>query len=602
VKDKFSYIAVAGTKVSLQIRNVTSSIIGKYLDLGTWQVCEDGMPESSFIKSTSEMISFLEQHINKEKVDFTKYESELQPLLGRKRLAATFIAAFFRRASIHVNWTEDIDKVVVDAVHDAYERIVEDLTTSILKKWNSDGKLCYEILTVLEHNFREAVQLLILYSATRSARTLVTHIDLLSLGITHPTVTIYDSDGHKGLQLYSLSEQCAIDACVRVGRLKQLDANSLLLKLGMEIFEHSCTSPWQDLNASRGKPFENLFLTTLCHNYNGVQVSQFDFLEFDVTRGTRDFLKDVAFEVNDNPISTARYHDFEDTYDYFAKLSLAKEANDRDRMKQLVGTIIGPENKFHADAIVVFMTNSDEDKEPIQLAMLSFSFKMGHTVNARNSILSTALELSYVDKYKEPVTKSSKKLFDGMRFHVLFLTPKNHQRSITNLILTHGGKVVENHKSITHYIVAKSCKENFSNKRYNGKIRVTEQWVEDSIEAKMCMDYEPKYVQGGTLPEEQNKLAENFRTLLTTTNNKERTTPLIDHLARIHVHACCEQKPTYKPNKAKDSTLDTKFLPTNEVWSTITLAGIEINDAGSMNLIKTCIENGELLNKIGASL
>jgi hypothetical protein len=144
------------------------------------------------------MISFLEQHIHKEKVDFAKYESELQPLLGRKQLAATFIAAFFRRASIHVNWTEEIDKIVVDAVYDAYEHIVEDLTTSFLKKWNSDGKLYYEILTVLKYNFREAVQLFVLYSATRSTRTLVTHVDLLSLGITHPTVTIYDSNGHKG--------------------------------------------------------------------------------------------------------------------------------------------------------------------------------------------------------------------------------------------------------------------------------------------------------------------------------------------------------------------------------------------------------------------
>ncbi len=146
VKECFTYIAVSGTKVNLNIRQVITSMIGKHRDLDLFAIREDAMPESSFLSSMEELLSFLDLHVKKEKIDFQKYQKHLYPLLGRRRLAANFLGYFFDNINIP-NWTEMIESIVEKSVKLAYNDIVTSLTKSFLNTWDGNGKIHINTLT-----------------------------------------------------------------------------------------------------------------------------------------------------------------------------------------------------------------------------------------------------------------------------------------------------------------------------------------------------------------------------------------------------------------------------------------------------------------------
>jgi hypothetical protein len=402
----------------------------------------------------------------------------------------------------------------------------------------------------------------------------------------------------KGFQVYALKERCAIDACVRVGIEKNLHTRSLLLANAIKAFQLSCATPWQPLNsAERGRPFENLFVSSLIEYYNGKRLDQIVFLKHvKKNRGDSEFLQKVDFVV-EKPGGTIKFHGFGDTRDYFTRLREAKDSNDRETMKKLVGIAISPENSFHSDAIVVLMVNQEPGTEeiPIELVLLSFSFKIGHKIDARSSILSTALDLSYVSNYVEIAqNKKKKSLFGGMLFYLHYL-PIAQQKKLSKKIKKHGGQIEADLSKSTHCVVTKTCKEELP----QGKYLVTAAWVTDSVKERDIQEDERYFHEASLQQEDFVQLFDSFQVLLAkNTDGSPRTVPLIDHMVRIHVHACISEN-NLDDDCVNAVHLPIQFLPTNEISTTARIEEISevIRDKGSINLIKCSVFKEDEKNK-----
>ncbi len=145
VKENFNYIAVAGTRVNLEMRQAVTATIGKITDLGGFEVYHDAMPVTSSITDIDDLISFLELHIKKDKINFDLYRDHLYPLLGRKCLAANFLHFFLRNI---VSQEKEMEEIIKESVSSAYNEIVSGLTSSIKENFQN-CMIVYVLLTII---------------------------------------------------------------------------------------------------------------------------------------------------------------------------------------------------------------------------------------------------------------------------------------------------------------------------------------------------------------------------------------------------------------------------------------------------------------------
>jgi hypothetical protein len=95
------------------------------------------------------------------------------------------------------------------------------------------------------------------------------------------------------------------------------------------------------------------------------------------------------------------------------------------------------------------------------------------------------------------------------------------------------------------------------------------------------------------------QLFDSFQVLLAkNTDGSPRTVPLIDHMVRIHVHACTSEN-NLDDDCVNAVHLPIQFLPTNEISTTARIEEISevIRDKGSINLIKCSVFKEDEINK-----
>ncbi len=129
------------------MRETVTSTIGKITDLCGFEVCHDAMPVTSSINDIDDLISFLELHIKKDKINFDLYRDHLYPLLGRKRLAANFLHFFLRNV---VSEEKQMEEIIKESVSSAYNEIVSGLTSSIKDDFQN-CMIVYVLLTSIRH-------------------------------------------------------------------------------------------------------------------------------------------------------------------------------------------------------------------------------------------------------------------------------------------------------------------------------------------------------------------------------------------------------------------------------------------------------------------
>jgi hypothetical protein len=265
-------------------------------------------------------------------------------------------------------------------------------------------------------------------------------------------------------RIIQVTEQCAIDACIRAGEQLGLQREILILEYAIKSLKHTIAGTGSTIKSSEcGKPFEQVCIAKLCTpSFGGKLLSEMDIFKKATLNYGENFLHKIIWNAKNFGTTEALFNC--DTLTYFERVAKAKLESDKAALANLVEFAIMPENEFHND---MFMIHMVENGDTIELYMESWSFKFKQTVDIKKSVLSTALDKVYVDNYK----KESKQWImteKSDKFHELVLGEK---------------ELLTGHLRVHVHATVNEVNSDFKEEIY-GKVKLPESQVTCSINFK----------------------------------------------------------------------------------------------------------------------
>jgi hypothetical protein len=411
--------------------------------------------------------------------------------------------------------------------------------------------------------------------------SIIVDADVLGVGISR---TEEVAEGK--FRVNTIKEKCAIDACMRVANNLHFDVDSLILKEAMKCLENSVHS------SNPGNPFEKVCRVVLCmpkgifHN----RLLSNIFQNPTIRRGAN-FLDKISWHIEE--CVTLDKIGYSSMLAYFKEIAKLKKQNNKEELKKLVNIAIIPEPIFHADLVILHMIESDDQ---IELYMQSWSFKFRQVVDAKEAILSTAIDKAYVNNYRNGG------IFEGVTACIDISSTEKQNLSdekaskkekvleLKHKLKNNGGKGVSTlTNNTTHLICESNNSAKFQQAVKRNLLIVKPEWVLDSLKKNTRLDENDKRYRVGKKVRENIKLQQTtiplwkqFQELILGTDQ------IINGLIRVHINAAGRiTNQNYKEDEPKNLS-----LPESELIVNLNLDDLEsmkFFGKMSIDLMRRCV-------------